>query len=626
VFPIEETVRYWIYWNDLVQGPFEVDELTSLRAFTDDLPVCMEDRQEWVPSARVADLAPAVELWRARRQAPLAPPPPPPSAPPSTHALQGEFFIESPGQQSLFNGNESSDGGPKGPFAFYPVEEASEAASPIATLPPAVTNPIHFGPSIVYTIRTNTAIKERPAPAPRREKLLPAEPIAPLSAFFPDSATIEPPPVEKKPGPIVLRELPVEEKPAIIFPFNVPAPIAAQALPEDETLPEFTSVLPSLDEPVVPTSKSTLWPWIGGVMAVIVLGLMLLYWRMDRATSSSAISEATRHVIAKPFSVGVSKAPPPVVVLAPPPPKASKPVAAARHHHSLTAIMRKSQQWIKTAKAPIVPKAEIAPAVAVPAPKELAVVPALPAPSVDVPKPVVPALPGLQQTPLVAKPISAPAKAPASPTPADPWAARQTDAINSVMAHPIAGGKQTVGGLAKMMLEEMHEKELMHAADTGERLYLPDKIAWSALREEGPVYRVYLNFSALQANGERVQTRSYQFETDLQKKAVSSDETPTQQDFLNVTTIPKHVHQPMADDIDSLLSGVDLLNKHKLRAMIISKKHSTKLERKNMASALGAAQQRVERAILYFRTRYPEKALQNVAKAYEFIPVLNGGK
>ena len=69
--------------------------------------------------------------------------------------------------------------------------------------------------------------------------------------------------------------------------------------------------------------------------------------------------------------------------------------------------------------------------------------------------------------------------------------------------------KITVGSQAKSMLQQMHEKELIHAAETGERLYLPDKITWSALEEDGPQYRVYLNFLSMQASGERVQSRSY---------------------------------------------------------------------------------------------------------------------
>src|SRR2546421_683125 len=60
-------MRYWIWWNDLTQGPFELEELTSLKAFSEDLLVCMEDRQEWIPASRIADLSSAVEQLRDRR-------------------------------------------------------------------------------------------------------------------------------------------------------------------------------------------------------------------------------------------------------------------------------------------------------------------------------------------------------------------------------------------------------------------------------------------------------------------------------------------------------------------------------------------------------------------------------
>src|SRR5579864_6559542 len=98
-------MRYWIYWNDLIQGPFELDELVSLRAFSEDLLICLENRQEWLPAGRVADLFPALELLRERRNPP-PPPPPPPKTPPNTTPLQGEFFHESPGQQHLFGSDD----------------------------------------------------------------------------------------------------------------------------------------------------------------------------------------------------------------------------------------------------------------------------------------------------------------------------------------------------------------------------------------------------------------------------------------------------------------------------------------------------------------------------------------
>jgi hypothetical protein len=206
----------------------------------------------------------------------------------------------------------------------------------------------------------------------------------------------------------------------------------------------------------------------------------------------------------------------------------------------------------------------------------------------------------------------------------DPWAGRQNEAINLAMYKKICGDNATVIGQAKVMLQEMHEKELMHAADTGERLYLPDKMAWSALREDGPLYRVYMNFSALQANGERVQARSYQFSTQLEQKKVTSDDNATLQDFLNKQTPLVFKHNPMADDIESILSAIDLLDKQKLRAMIVQKSRHNKKEQKNIQQAIDTAEAKVQRAIVYFRTKYPENKLQNLGKAYNFVPLLEG--
>src|SRR5438876_3341383 len=109
-------MRYWIWWNDLIQGPFEPEELTSLKALSGDLLVCMEDREDWMPASRVADLSGVVEQRRAREDSPSLPPPPPPRRAPSVIPLQGEFIGDSPGHQSLIEPCE----GPKGPFAFWP--------------------------------------------------------------------------------------------------------------------------------------------------------------------------------------------------------------------------------------------------------------------------------------------------------------------------------------------------------------------------------------------------------------------------------------------------------------------------------------------------------------------------
>src|SRR6185436_5327541 len=94
-------MRYWIYWNDLIQGPFELEELSVLKALTEDLPVCLEDRTDWMPACRIADLAPVIDQLRTARMPPPLPPPPP-SGPPLPRTVQGEFFTQAPEQESLF--------------------------------------------------------------------------------------------------------------------------------------------------------------------------------------------------------------------------------------------------------------------------------------------------------------------------------------------------------------------------------------------------------------------------------------------------------------------------------------------------------------------------------------------
>jgi hypothetical protein len=225
------------------------------------------------------------------------------------------------------------------------------------------------------------------------------------------------------------------------------------------------------------------------------------------------------------------------------------------------------------------------------------------------------------------KPVEEAPKAPAAlpgikAAAQDLWIGRQSDAIDLVLAQPLTGGKRTVGGQAKAMLAQMHEKELLHAADSGERLYLPDKMSWTSLREEGPVYRVYLNFAAWQANGERIQARSYQFRADLEKRSVSTDDNATRQDFFDSTDPLNHKASAVAEDIENLLSAVDLVNKQKMRAIIVRKSRSTKGEQKNMDSSLAAAQGKFKRSVIYFRTKHPEAMLQNIGKAYQFSALL----
>ena len=211
-----------------------------------------------------------------------------------------------------------------------------------------------------------------------------------------------------------------------------------------------------------------------------------------------------------------------------------------------------------------------------------------------------------------------------SPRSADRWAGRQSDAIKLVMAKTLPGSTVTVGSQAKTMLKQMHEKELMHAAETGDRLYLPDQMAWAALQEEGTRYRVYLNFLAMQANGERVQARSYQFIVHLQSKVILADDTATDQDLLTHNAELNFKHNPMATDIDSILGGVDTYNKHKVQMIIIKKNRSNRDERTKIETALKVAQAKIQRAVIYFRRTYPDAALQNIAKAYNFMALLKG--
>jgi hypothetical protein len=248
-------------------------------------------------------------------------------------------------------------------------------------------------------------------------------------------------------------------------------------------------------------------------------------------------------------------------------------------------------------------------------------------------KPAGLALPGLSAP--VSKAVMTPTAAPSSNVPAvdressaaprsaDPWAARQNEAIKIVVSKTLPGTKITVGSQAKSMLKQMHEKELMHAAETGERLYLPDKMGWAALQEEGPRYRVYLNFMAMQANGERVQARSYQFIVDLKTHSMHADDTVTEQDLLKENVELSFKHNPMATDIDSLLGGVDTYNKHKVQMIIVKNSRSNREERTKIETALKNAQSRILRSIVYFRRTYADKALQNVAHAYNFVELVS---
>ena len=190
------------------------------------------------------------------------------------------------------------------------------------------------------------------------------------------------------------------------------------------------------------------------------------------------------------------------------------------------------------------------------------------------------------------------------------------------MRHKIYNGQRIVAENARIMLQSMHQKELLHAAETGERLYLPDKLSWTALREDAALYRAYLVFSALQANGERTQYSSYQFHANLEYKQVVPIDDLTKHDFFDASAMVTFAANPLATDIESLLSGIDDLNRQKMRAMI-EKNSKDSVEHKAELTALQNAQIKVQKMIEYFRSRYPENNLLNVAKAYNFTPQLD---
>jgi streptogramin lyase len=205
----------------------------------------------------------------------------------------------------------------------------------------------------------------------------------------------------------------------------------------------------------------------------------------------------------------------------------------------------------------------------------------------------------------------------------DKWHGREQEAIDHAMKTRIYGGKRTIGANAQIILDSMHDKELLHAAENGERLYLPDKLTWAALREDGARYRVYLNYQAWDVSGGRVLSRSDQFAVNLQAKSVDALDDVTRHDFYDAAAIPTYQRSAKATDIQTLLDGVDLVNKHKLRAMIL-KSNPGKDEQKKMQAEMQAADEKLQREVVYFRTKYAEKTLQNIAKAYAWTTILKG--
>jgi len=269
-------VRYWIWWNDIIQGPFELDELTALRVFSEDLLVCMEDREDWLPAGRVADLSSAMEQARARRGDPIAPPPPP-KRPPVVTPLQGEFFGEPPGQQSLL---ESEDGS-KGPYAYRPLTDESD--QPHSYLVGQATMPFHF----MRQPRTSTSVIETRCPEPSRITL-------PSRITFAPAPVIKESPVRKPAEEPALEEK-IDEKPVISI----------------ELLQERPpSLAPILEEPAAAERKLEWLPWIMGVILAIGVLSSMGYWLLDRASTHSAIAEANRLEPPKNLS---QKYPPPSV-------------------------------------------------------------------------------------------------------------------------------------------------------------------------------------------------------------------------------------------------------------------------------------------------------------------------
>lgn len=566
-------MRYWIWWNDLIQGPFEVEELTSLKAFGEELMVCMEDRQDWLPAGRVADLSGVMEQMRARRMAPKTPPPPPPRRPPSMSPLQGEFFSEAPGQKHMLD----DDPDMKGPYAFLPV--TIESGDPLAPYFSGYsTNPFHFTqlppmapPSVIEMPRPSaqTAVLEPPRPA---------KVVSPRVIKQSPLPKPEPEEIVEKPIPLNLLET------------------APEKLPTPEPRIEFMpSLAPSLAGEFQNDPPTRWLPWLLGTLTAVAALVAFAFWYADRANTRSAIRGALE-------SKGRSTMLPVSV--------RDVPERTERMLRNVVPAVRIQASASVTRVVKRVKKA-------IPARKVAAKL-------VPVPTPVQKALPGLAVPVEILVEGVTPAEAPRTPAEKDPWSDRQNEAIALVMNKTIPGSKSTIKAQAKAMLDGMHEKELIHAAETGERLFLPDKISWAALREEGARYRVYLNFLAWQATGERVQTRSYQFVVDMKAKTIKSDDAMTQQDLLKPSADLALKHNPMAVDIESILGGVDFYNKQQMRSIIVKKSRKNREEQKSITAALSAAKEKLTRAVVFFRKTYSDQALQNIAKAYQFSELLKG--
>ena len=72
-------MRYWVYINDKVEGPFEEEKLVTLQGFTPDTLICAEDaanggNQEWAKASSIFEFdqvpvtQPAVQAAPAQTQ------------------------------------------------------------------------------------------------------------------------------------------------------------------------------------------------------------------------------------------------------------------------------------------------------------------------------------------------------------------------------------------------------------------------------------------------------------------------------------------------------------------------------------------------------------------------------
>jgi hypothetical protein len=148
-------MRYWIFLEEQVQGPYTADELAALGNFSPGLLVCEENRQEWIPVDNIPELAKRLS-GNTRNDMPDSPRPatpaakPPAAVPPAPQTtgqspqggsagkkpavftaapegVQGELFGSEPGQEKLFDNGEGS--------FYYGPPAAKETGGPRVTMP-----------------------------------------------------------------------------------------------------------------------------------------------------------------------------------------------------------------------------------------------------------------------------------------------------------------------------------------------------------------------------------------------------------------------------------------------------------------------------------------------------------